>query len=154
MDEQQVKRLVDALRGGADIETASAFAGIPLAQVSELVARGQMEHERIEAGLAPDEGNASALSLWRETYKARADAVVRAIAQIQKAAQQGDWKAAAWWLERVMPETYQPKQEKRLNGDTVVYGCSSGHQVTLSRRLDDAEAVKVCGICGQSLTRM
>ena len=38
--------------------------------------------------------------------KAEADAVARNVALIQKAAQDGTWQAAAWWLERRHPQEY------------------------------------------------
>lgn len=41
--------------------------------------------------------------------KARADAVLGYLAVIRKAANSGQWQAAAWWLERVLPEQYGRK---------------------------------------------
>jgi hypothetical protein len=38
--------------------------------------------------------------------KAEADAEVRAVATVLKAAQKGTWQAAAWWLERRRPADY------------------------------------------------
>jgi hypothetical protein len=38
--------------------------------------------------------------------KAETDAEVRFVAQIAKAAQDGTWQAAAWWLERRRPDDY------------------------------------------------
>lgn len=152
MDDSALKKLIDALRSGADIEIASAFAGLPLPQVVDLVALGQVEQERVNSGLPADPAFAQALDLWQQTYKARAEAVVRAIAQIQKAANQGDWKAAAWWLERTMPDTYQPKQKREIM-PTFEYECVNKHRVTVTRRLDDSEATPVCGICHEPMFR-
>lgn len=155
MDEQATKRLVDAMRGGTDIETASAFAGMSLTAVSELIARGQLESERLDAGLEADPDNAEGLALWREVFRARAEAVVRAVAQIQKAANQGDWKAAAWWLERAMPETYTPKQVREKQAmPTYEYKCEEGHVVTVTRKIDEAESFPVCGICTEPMKRV
>jgi hypothetical protein len=41
-----------------------------------------------------------------EVEKAEADAITRAMAQIQRAAAQGTWQAAAWFLERRYPADY------------------------------------------------
>jgi transposase-like protein len=38
--------------------------------------------------------------------KARSEAVLGYLAVIRKAAQSGQWQAAAWWLERVLPAEY------------------------------------------------
>lgn len=108
MDEQRVKKLLDALKGGVDINTASQFAGINYSTVYRWVERGQRENERQEQGLEPDPAEAEFYELWQSMRKARAEAVVRNMAQIQKAANQGDWKAAAWWLERATPKPGEP----------------------------------------------
>lgn len=151
MDDNAFKKLTDVLRSGADIETASAFAGLPLSHVVDLVAQGQAEQERLDAGLPADPDKVQALKLWQDTYRARAEAVVRAIAQIQKAANQGDWKAAAWWLERAMPDTYQPKAKKEIM-PTITYTCANGHRVTVTRR-QDSDVSPVCGICSEPMDR-
>lgn len=106
VDELKTKQLLDALRGGADVTTASQFAGLNYGTVYRWVERGQRENERIEYGHDPRPEEAPFLDLWQAMRKARAEAVVRNVAQIQKAANQGEWKAAAWWLERTVPEFY------------------------------------------------
>lgn len=112
------KRLIDALRGGTDLDTATLFAGLE------------------PSDFTPE--------LWEQIVKARAEAIVRAVAQIQKAAHQGDWKAAAWWLERQAPELYG--QKRKEDGERLqTLTCSEGHQVIVSRR---PEHQTVCGLCG------
>lgn len=117
----EVKRLIDAMRGGADFDSAALFAGLN------------------PADFTPE--------LWEEVTKARAEAIIRAVAQIQKAAHQGDWKAAAWWLERNVPD-YQGKGRAVLI--TCDYVCPEGHQVTLTQL---PENVLECGICQQVMHR-
>ena len=46
------------------------------------------------------------VELCNTIEKARADAVVRNVGLIQKAATDGTWQAAAWWLERTMPQQF------------------------------------------------
>lgn len=109
VDADKVKALIDALRGGADINTASQFAGLNYQTVYRWVERGQRENERLDEGLPADPDEAECLSLWQAMRKARAEAVVRNMAQVQKAASQGEWRAAAWFLERSVPE-FRAKQ--------------------------------------------
>src|ERR1041384_3874555 len=53
-------------------------------------------------------------ALWRRTFPDFNEAVEQAIAkgigkrlaQIKRAGDEGDWKAAAWWLEHVVPEHF------------------------------------------------
>ncbi|HKD34034.1 MAG TPA: hypothetical protein VKB73_11335 [Gaiellaceae bacterium] len=46
------------------------------------------------------------LEFLERVKKAEADAEVRMVAQVARAAQEGTWQAAAWWLERRRPEDY------------------------------------------------
>jgi transposase len=115
VDKDKTKVLLDALRGGSDINTAAQYAGLNYQAVYRWVERGQRENEHIERGFLPREGEKDFLELWQAMRKARAEAVVRNVAQIQKAANQGDWKAAAWWLERTVPEFYS---KKRYEGES------------------------------------
>lgn len=121
MDEAKTKALLDALRGGADVNTASQFAGLNYGTVYRWVERGQRENERLEYGYDPRPDEAPFLNLWQAMRKARAEAVVRNVAQIQKAANQGEWKAAAWWLERTVPEFYS---KQRQAGSAQIDGVS------------------------------
>lgn len=106
MDEKQVEALREALRAGNDVETAAHFAGISVANLYRWLEAGKLEAERIAYGEAPNPDFADHLEFWEELRKARASAIVRNVAHIQKAAQNGAWQAAAWWLERTVPETY------------------------------------------------
>ncbi|HLP97610.1 MAG TPA: hypothetical protein VK149_04110 [Sideroxyarcus sp.] len=100
LDETKTSKLIEALRSGVDLTTAAHFAGVNYATVYRLMESGQRNAERAEAGQELDDGEQATVDFWETLRKARADAVVRNVAQIQKAAAQGEWKAAAWWLER------------------------------------------------------
>jgi hypothetical protein len=106
LDTQKTKQLCDAIRGGADLQTAAHFAGFNVQTVYRWLELGQRENERLDRGENPDDSASAYLELWLQLRKARADAVMRNVAQIQKAANQGEWKAAAWWLERQLPDTF------------------------------------------------
>lgn len=98
--------LLDAVRGGIDLASAAQYAGLNATTVYRWMELGQREEERLDKGGEPTNEGLACLELWRTMRKARAEAVVRNVAQIQKAANQGEWKAAAWWLERTMPDSY------------------------------------------------
>lgn len=51
---------------------------------------------------------------YEEIKKAEARAVARNVALIQKAAQDGNWQAAAWWLERKYPDEWGRKERNRI----------------------------------------
>lgn len=101
------KRLLDAIRGGNYQETACAYAGIGASTFYDWLARGRAVRDRVADGedLDVDSEDAAYLALLDDVEKARADAEVRAIAQINLASQDS-WQASAWWLERTMPTKY------------------------------------------------
>lgn len=49
--------------------------------------------------------------------KAEKDAIARNVALIQRAAQEGNWQAAAWWLERKYFEDWGRKDKVDLSAD-------------------------------------
>lgn len=107
----QVEALVSAVRSGVDLDTACHFAGVSNALVLRYLERGKLEAERIVNGDKPNPVEAKYLKLWDDLKKSRADAVVRNVAHVQKAAQE-DWRAASWWLERTVPEHYGKRAER------------------------------------------
>lgn len=121
---EQIESLCSAIRSGSDLDTSCHFAGISNQLVYRWLEFGKLESERINAGGKPLKAEAKYLAFWDDLKKARADAVVRNVAFIQKAAQEGNWQAAAWWLERTVPESYgkksntQPKatENKQIEG--------------------------------------
>lgn len=108
----ELKALTDALRGGSDVETASHFAGLSAQQVLKWLELGKLEKERRSAGLKARPSEDAYVAFWENLKKARADAIVRNVTNIQKAAADGSWQAAAWWLERTVPETYGKRAAK------------------------------------------
>lgn len=122
MSEKQMKSLIEALRNGTDLDTACAFAEVSAPEVYRRLELGKFEAEKIFAGAEPDIEQEQNLELWSALKKARADAIVKNVAFVQRAAQNGTWQAAAWWLERAVPETFgkmskgNKEQQKSLPG--------------------------------------
>ena len=80
------------------------------------------------AGIAPDtlrvwmrQGEQQATgrhrTLARTVEQAEAQAETEAVAEIRAAWKRGEWRAAAWWLERRRPETY--REQKDQGGNTA-----------------------------------
>lgn len=67
------------------------------------------------------EGETAKSGLKKEFYdtvkKAEKDAIARNVALIQRAAQEGNWQAAAWWLERKYYEDWGRKDKVDLSAD-------------------------------------
>ena len=106
IEKKQAEQLMLAIKGGSDLNTATHYAGLSNAQVYRWLERGKIEAERRELGDTPKKEEQTFLDFWEDLRKARADAVMRNVAHIQKAAQSGEWQAAKWWLERSVPDVY------------------------------------------------
>lgn len=112
MKNEQREKLLLAVRSGTDLETSCHYAGLSVADVYRDLERGKVIAERgSQDNLS--EAEQEALSFWRDLASARADSVVRNVAVIQQAANQGSWQAAAWWLERSVPENYSKTYSDR-----------------------------------------
>jgi hypothetical protein len=119
---ENLQQLIQALRNGSDLETACAFAGVSSQEVYRGLERGKFEAEKILAGSEANAEESQNLELWQTLKKARADAIVQNVAFVQKAARNGDWKAAAWWLERAVPEQYGKRTPKQVDETKAVEG--------------------------------
>lgn len=69
--------------------------------------------------------------------KAEADAEARFVGQIAKAAADGTWQAAAWWLERRRHEDYRRREGVELTGRGG--GAIETRMLTEDLELDDHE---------------
>lgn len=88
------KAICDSLAAGVDQRHACHAAGVSDRAFRYWVAKGKKK------------GTPETIALLAGVQKAKADAVRRNVALIQKAAQDGTWTAAAWWLERRHPDLY------------------------------------------------
>jgi hypothetical protein len=90
-----IDKLVNAILIGATYELAALYAGISVDTFGRW---------RKKAATAPA-GTPLAL-LHERLQEAEGRAAIGWLAKIEKVATEGDWKAAAWKLERRYPETY------------------------------------------------
>jgi hypothetical protein len=118
LNESKIDALLSAVRGGSDLDTACHFAGLSNASVYRWLERGKAEQMRIEAGMQPIDSETDFLELWEELKRARAAAIMRNLTHVQKAAAE-TWKAAAWWLERTVPEVYGSNKPAKTAPDVT-----------------------------------
>jgi hypothetical protein len=102
--EPYIDKLEQAIRLGATYELAARYAG---------VSEKTFERWRMQAATAKPE---STLGRLRDRLlQAEGRAVVTWLAQIEKAATEGDFRAAAWKLERRYPDQYGRKVQADLS---------------------------------------
>jgi hypothetical protein len=93
--EPYIEKLEQAILLGATYELAALYAGI---------SESTFQRWRAKAAQAPD---GSPLAVLRERLRqAEGRAAIGWLAKIEQAAQAGDWRAAAFKLERRWPEAY------------------------------------------------
>lgn len=109
VDDQRVKKVVSALSAGHYMERAAKLANVNASTVYIWKAKGQEERQRIESGDKPTESGQKYLQILEVIEKAQEQASHRAMVAIQKAAQDGSWQAAAWYLERTDHKHYGRK---------------------------------------------
>lgn len=99
--EQQIEDFLHAISKGAELGTACDYAGLDLDVVTKWLEIGE---KTAHADIKPKDDQYEAL--WRTVKQARADAILSNILVIHEAAQNGNWQAATWWLERNLPDLY------------------------------------------------
>lgn len=90
-------RITDAIKKGAYFEDACDYAGIGTSTAYRWMAVADED----------DHPNAAAWKEFRDSVtQARAQARIAHVATIRTAAQEGDWRASAWFLERSDPKRW------------------------------------------------
>lgn len=99
-DKYLVQKLLAALREGHTLTDAATFAGTSYHTVNTWLNQGAQAEE---GTLAKD--------FYDQVELARAEAVGDCLKSIKKAAKKGAWQAAAWFLEKRVPEVYGKRSE-------------------------------------------
>lgn len=101
--ERQTK-ILNAIRAGAYMETAAAAAGVNKETLYAWLKRGNVEPESIFGAFV------------EAVHEAQASAELRDVLTLSKAAADGDWRAAAWRLERKFPKRWGLTTKTELSG--------------------------------------
>lgn len=107
LTEEVQNRILRAVQAGNWLETASAYAGVDASTVRRWIAKGEA-----------DDAEEPYRSFCAAIKQARAEAEIRAVALIQKAAQDGTWQASAWYLERSHPDRWGRKRLEITGADS------------------------------------
>lgn len=117
------KELAETIAGyvrvGVYVEEACGAAGISRPTFYVWLERGRAERERVK--LMKAEGPKPSERIYVEFLdmmeKAYDEATLRKVAVITKSAENGDWRAASWWLERTRPAKYGLKAQVEHTGE-------------------------------------
>ena len=106
LNAQTQDRIVSAVRSGAYLDDAASLAGVHRATLFRWIAQGRDAQQKLEAGGTLTEKEQQVHDFCDAVETARAEAQLRNVAIIQKAANEGTWQAAAWYLERTNPRKW------------------------------------------------
>jgi hypothetical protein len=106
LNAQTQDRIVSAVRAGSYLDDAAALAGIGRATLFEWLTRGRLADQKAQTGEKLTDRERLYLDFTDAVETARAEAQLRNVAIIQKAANEGTWQAAAWFLERTNPRKW------------------------------------------------
>lgn len=120
LEDPKVKTLLQALAAGNYIEVSCSFAGLAPSTVYRWLERGRAERASQELGNKPNPNEKPYLDLCESVEKARATAILRNVNVVQTAANNGQWQAAAWWLERSMPNQYGRRIQAEVSSNVSV----------------------------------
>lgn len=96
-------KIVEAILAGNYQDAAARYAGIDPATFYRWMQKG--------------DGSDDHYGEFREAVEnAKAAAEVENVAIIRRAARDGTWQAAAWWLERTRPQKYGRKERYEVTG--------------------------------------
>lgn len=115
-DEKVALKIIDLVRGGNYIDVAAAASGVGRSTLYEWLRKSA-------------EGDESFNGFSGRVHEAASEAEARAVLNVQKAAQAGDWKASAWYLER----KHWQRWSKR---DFLTADVNSNHTETLEVKIE------------------
>lgn len=92
------------IKSGLDFKTTAWYLGISESAFYKWMREGEKE----ESGLKKQ--------FFQSIKKAESEAIARNVMLIQKHAQEGNWQAAAWWLERRYSDEWGKKDKINLGG--------------------------------------
>ena len=105
---ERAQAIALAVSEGHYLQHAAAAAGVARSTVHSWLARGQKARERLDGGGEPEPDEEPYLDLLEALEGAEKCAAELGIAPIRDAMERGDWRAAAWYLERRLPGHWRP----------------------------------------------
>jgi hypothetical protein len=118
LDVTKEQNLLDYIRIGTPVRKAVAASGVAEKTFYNWMSRGLAERER--QALVPDAKENPTevifLQFLQRVEQARAEAIAKKVAVIAKSGNEGDWRAAAWWLERQVPEDFGKTDKFEIGG--------------------------------------
>ena len=110
--------LLDYIKIGTPVRKAVLAAGISEKSFYNWMTRGMNERERLATVPKAKENPSEVIFLQflQKVEQARAEAITKKVAVIAKSGAEGDWRAAAWWLERQVSDEFGKTDRVEIGG--------------------------------------
>lgn len=128
---ETTEKLCEAIRLGSTYELACNFAGVSYNRFNEWR----------KAGKAAKNGKFK--EFYNAIKKAEGDATNKWLGHIEDAAQDGNWQAAAWKLERRYPDDYGKRIKQQVQSQNVEIDVSSLTDEQLKRLANGEDITKI-----------
>jgi LmbE family N-acetylglucosaminyl deacetylase len=118
MNRDLEQTLLDYIRIGTPVRIAVTTAGVSNQTFYSWINRGLAERERLKMvkGAKKNPSEVIFLDFLDKVERAKAEAITKKVAVIAKSGNEGDWRAAAWWLERQMPDEFGKTDRVEIGG--------------------------------------
>ena len=108
LEKSVMQRVVEATRAGLTASATADYAGISRSAFFDWMRRGRQASDAFDAGDLVADSELPFLEFLDEIRRIKAATEVGILAIIEDSAVKGNWRAAAWLLERSRPETWGP----------------------------------------------
>jgi transposase len=105
LNEKTKKRLLAALKEGANQDEAASYAGISESTFYRWMERGESEKK------------GQYREFWEAVKRTESEAVMISLDTIRNAEKRGDWRAAAWKLERRFPDKWGKVDRQKVEAE-------------------------------------
>jgi transposase len=124
VNEQVEKELLNLIVLGTPIRKAVTVVGVSEKTFYNWMSRGMAERERLDndPNAKPNTTEGVYLQFLQSCERARSEAIAKKVAVITQSGVNGDWRAAAWWLERQVPDEFGKTDRVEIggtNGDAI-----------------------------------
>ena len=120
------------IKAGCSYPTAAMTIGISKTLIYQWMNRGTVERNRIQAGLEPIPTEVDFLDFLNGVERKKEEFIASQIVAITKAGTSGDWRAAAWLLERARPNEFGKTEQ-------IIHTGAEGGDIKVSINVGDLE---------------
>ena len=138
---ERAQAIALAVSEGHYLQHAAAAAGVARSSVHSWLARGQKARKRLDGGGEPEPDEEPYLDFLEALEGAERCAAELGIAPIRAAMADGDWRAAAWYLERRLPSHWRPGADRDVSDEEDAAAAFAAEKAASEELLEKIEGI-------------